>query len=593
MSKIDPSSVKAKYSNYINFVLLISLELFVVFISNSKLAGEDDLFWYLSTGRYIVESGTVPSSDVFGITTAGTPWIPFEWGWDVINYYIFSAGGYLGLHIFSTLLILIIINLILYNLIKLKTNYTLISIILVILLLGTAMRLSVKPHLISYLCIVLLLTIIIKYRYIDRKNYKILYYIPLIFLVWINMHMGVLAGLFLLGLYFLSELAGTVFSKRLKPGTITPLTKNELIRLGIILFLSAAATLLNPHGIKTFEHAFNIVSMKQLETIYEWVSPFSKIYLLSFSNFIYYIFIICLVPTAYFSFKNKDFTPILLCTGFFIYSLSAARLIVDFMLVSAVFAAISFNFILNTDKNKKLSEADNINKYIMACVIILLIVMIPGNYLYRITEHKRLFGYGIDENNFPVKMFDFMKKNGISTIGEKPFNSYETGGFFAWNFPDKKGFIGSRTISDEVWDNYTSVLNISPGFENIVKEKGFDYFMWTVPFLNYSQNPVLLDNGLLSYLFRDSSSWKLIYWNDNSFLFVKNEPKFQEIIKSFEYKYLTPFNLYFNTGYINKGFKEEKDIIEKETYRKLNEDPEGKFTKNILSYLKSLSQNNK
>jgi hypothetical protein len=582
------SAVNAKKSGSIsiNIILLIALELFIIFISNSKLAGEDDLFWYLSTGRYIVESSSIPSSDVFGFTTSGVPWIPFEWGWDIIIYYIHSAGGYLGLHILSTCLILIIINLIIYNLIKLKTNYTLISIAVVLLLLGIALRFSVKPHLISYMFIALLLTIIIRYRYINRGSYKILFYIPLIFLVWINMHMGVLAGLFLLGLYFLSELTGTVFSNRLKSQTVKALSKNELIRLGLVIFLSAAATLMNPHGIKTYLHAFHIISMKQLDIIYEWVSPFSEIYMFSFSNFIYYIFIIGLIPVFLYSVRNKDFTPLMLTTGFFVYSLSAARLMVDFMLVSVIFTTVSVNYIISIDKNEKLAAADNINKYVMACVIILLTVMIPGNHLYKITEHPRSFGYGIDENNFPVKMFDFMKRTNMTGIGEKPFNSYETGGFFAWNFPNKKGFIGSRTISDEVWNNYTSILNSQPGFENIIERTGFDYVMWSVPFLNYAQNPSLLDYGILSYLFRNNDKWKLVYWDDTSFLFVKNESKFNTIIKENEYIYISPYNAYFNKAHLGIGIENEKEVIDKEMSRKLKEDSEGRFTKHFLNNIK-------
>lgn len=575
------------YTSSVNIILLIAIEIFIVLISNSKLAGEDDLFWYLSTGRYIVQTGSIPSADVFGFTTAGIPWIPVEWGWDIINYYVHSAGGYLGLHILSTCIILLIFNLLLYNLVKLKTNYTVLSIVIVLLSLGISTRLSVKPHLVSYLSIALLLTVIIRYRYLNRDGYKALYFLPVIFLVWINMHMGVLTGLLLLSLYFVSELGGSFFAQKLSTSPVRPLSKKELIRLGMVIFLCASVTLLNPQAIKTYQFVFSVVSLKQLESIYEWMPPFSEMNLFTFTNFIYYTFIAGLIAVFIYSRKSKDIAPIIVCAGFFLYSLSAIRTTIDFMLVSSVFTAFSLSYLLKKEQSEKLMRIEIINKYVIAVVIILLIVMLPGNYLYKMTGQARTFGYGIDENNFPVKMFEFIKKNNIAEIGEKPFNSYETGGFFAWNFPGKRGFIGSRTINDKVWNEFTSILNIQPGFEKTVNETGFDYFMWMVPFLNYSQNPALLDNGLLSYLFRNNEEWKLVFWNDNSFLFVKNEAKFRNIIAENEYKYLTPFNFYFNREYLNKGIREEKSTTENELTRRQSQDPDGRFTRALINYVKN------
>lgn len=564
----------------INIIIIIAIELLTVFIANSKLAGEDDLFWYLSTGRYIVQTGTVPSSDVFGFTTAGIPWIPYEWGWDVLIYYIYSAGGYIALHVLSTLIILTIVNLILYNLIRLKVNYIIVSIIIPLLLLGAALRFSVKPHLVSYLCITLLLTIIIHYRYINRNSQKILFFIPLIFIVWINMHMGIMAGFFLLGLYFLSEAAGTIFSKKTL-SKIRPLTFKELSAAGIIILVSAIVTLINPHGIKTYEYAFKTVSLKQLEAIYEWISPLSGQYLFTFQNYIYYVFIIGIIPVFIYSYKQKDFLPFLLSAGFFLYSSRAIRFVADFMLVTAIFIPIAVDYLAWFKTNEK-SSIENFNKAIMAGVIVLLVVMIPGNYLYKITGHPRTFGFGIDESHFPVKLFSFLESSEIINKGERPFNSYETGGYFAWNFPGKKGFIGSRTISDSVWNEYTQIINIAAGFEEKLNKNGFDYFIWSVPFVNYAKNPALLDVGILSYLFKENNTWKLVYWTDNDFLFIKNEPKFKDIINSFEYKYLTPYNLYFDKKKISNGLENDRISTEIEINRKLNEDSKGIFTQAML-----------
>ena len=145
-----------------------------------------------------------------------------------------------------------------------------------------------------------------------------------------------------------------------------------------------------------------------------------------------------------------------------------------------------------------------------------------------------------------------MKENKITEIGSRPFNTYETGGYFVWNFPGKKNFIGSRSIDDNVWNDYLSIINTGQGFESKIDSLNFDYFIWMVPYVNYSQAPSLLDFGILSYLFRQTDKWKLVYWDDKSFLFVKNTPLYDEVVMRHEYRYVNPYNFYFR-----------KDIIER------------------------------
>jgi len=402
--------------------------------------------------------------------------------------------------------------------------------------------------------------------------------------------MGVLNGFLLMGLYFCAELLGTVFPKYFTSGNIRPFTYKELARLAGVIILAAASTLLNPHGIKTYQYAFHVVSLKQLEMIYEWQSPFSNIYLFTASNFFYYVFIAGIIPVIYYSYKRRDILPVLLCTVFFLNTLSAARLTIDYMLVSVIFITVSVNYIIEHSINIKVSNFLKLNPVPGISLIILilfLIFLIPGNQLFNLLGYTRTFGTGIDNYNFPVKMLKFVKESGIDSIGSRPFNTYETGGYFVWNFPGKKNFIGSRSLSDELWYNYTDIINLQPGFEKKIDSLLFDYFMWTVPLLNYSENPAMLDYGILSYLFNKHKNWKLVYWDDKSFLFVKNEPKFDAVISKSDYKYFNPYNFYFHKVNIDSALTEDKEILKKEIERKKTEDPSGIFSKKMVKYFQN------
>ena len=72
-----------------DYSMVVLFMAFITILTTFKLFLDDDVFWHLATGRFIVQNGYIPSTDVFGFITAGTKWIPFEWGWDVLTYLIY------------------------------------------------------------------------------------------------------------------------------------------------------------------------------------------------------------------------------------------------------------------------------------------------------------------------------------------------------------------------------------------------------------------------------------------------------------------------------------------------------------------------
>ncbi|MCE1165804.1 MAG: hypothetical protein LWX07_10430, partial [Bacteroidetes bacterium] len=172
---------------YFNYALVGIFFLFLVFFTTFKITGDDDVFWHLATGRYILNTHHVPSTDIFGFMSEGQTWMPFEWGWDVITFVVFKASGYVGLSVLRTVIFLAVFFVIYLILRKFKVNALFSVAFMFILSFAAIDRLTPRPHIMSYLFFVLLLYIIVKFRYTDRGKYKILYFIPVIFLLWANM----------------------------------------------------------------------------------------------------------------------------------------------------------------------------------------------------------------------------------------------------------------------------------------------------------------------------------------------------------------------------------------------------------------------
>ena len=97
VEKINPNK------KYFDYLLLLCFGIFICYFSTYKITGDDDVFWHMATGRYIIQTHNVPSTDIFGYMTQGQVWMPFEWGWDVLTYSVWSFSGYTGLSILRTI----------------------------------------------------------------------------------------------------------------------------------------------------------------------------------------------------------------------------------------------------------------------------------------------------------------------------------------------------------------------------------------------------------------------------------------------------------------------------------------------------------
>jgi hypothetical protein len=152
--------------------LLFFFLVLIIFLTTSKLTNEDDYFWHLATGRYIVQTFSIPTNDVFSYPTQGQRWLVTEWGWDVLTYFIYNSFSYIGLSVLNTLVFLILFGVFFFVLKKSKVNQSLITLFSIILVFGVFERLTPRPHIVSYLFIVILLCLLIYQKYLDRSSIR-------------------------------------------------------------------------------------------------------------------------------------------------------------------------------------------------------------------------------------------------------------------------------------------------------------------------------------------------------------------------------------------------------------------------------------
>ena len=571
----------------VNLFLLLSFALFLVFITSFKISGDDDIFWHLATGRYIVETKTVPSADIFGYVTAGQQWIPFEWSWDVLNYLVYTISGFAGISILRTLVFMVMFYFLFKLLQRIKVSIPIFIIVSTLLVFGIIDRLLPKPQIISYLFFTILLYLIIEYRNSRKVNHRFLYYIPVLFVIWTNMHMGVLLGSVILALFVISELLLFFIPKKLSTKEMQAPSKSDLKRVLLVFLLSLAALLINPFGFKTYTYVYTHLNMRMLEQVFEWYSPFNRVFEGSIFFYVYLVFAGASLLILYYSFRKMDVFAGILILVFLVFSTRAARYSLDYMVISAPFFAISLDYLLSKLKNKSiLAYLTNKRGIKIALALILLAISaaIMSDPLYKFLNYTRSSGFGIDNRDYPVKMFEFIKQNDIDKTGDRVFNSFDCGGYLIWELPGEKNFIDSRNLNDEIFYNYSVINEKAKGFEKKINEYDIEYIIWF--YSNLVNDPDEMQRTLIPYLIGKNDEWKLVYWDDNSFLFVKNISKFKDIISKYEYKIVNPYYYAFEREPLLKAYNENRQLVFEEIKRKMRTDPEGEFTNSFVKTFK-------
>ncbi len=562
-------------NKYIVWVLLASLLICIFALSSYKI-DDDDVFWHLATGRFVVENGYVPDKDVFGALTQNTEWIPFEWGWDVISYELYNTGGYNAIFIFRSLIFCLIFFIYFRLLKKFNVNSVISAVLLFILLMAVNDRLSPRPHMFTYLFFVVLLYLFTTFKYIDREKYfKRLFSLPLIFLLWGNLHLGVIAGGLLLFIFTLSEVIIYYYPSRFSNSENKALSREQLKKLAIISIASALVLLINPHGIQTYIYAYSHTKMKMLESILEWQNPFTGKIEMTFVVTLYKIFLFTGIIVLIYAYKKRDLTAAMIYLAFAVYSVRAIRFTVDYEIVIVFFIAVCVDYYLkhfiksNSFSDKLLNG--NITKVVFAVFFIYVSSQALSDNLYIALKYNKQSGWGINEEYIPVALFNFIKENNINGT---PFNNFESGGYLIWNSPGQKNFIDSRNINDEIFNEYMSILYMNPGFENKLEKDGVDYVIYFEPKL--AKYPNNLKKSITEFLFKNKN-WKLLYWDDKSMLFLKDIPKNAELISKYEYRVFNPYNALFNKKEFETAIANLPDIAVKEINRKAASEPRGYF----------------
>lgn len=295
-----------------------TLVVFVMVMRPGGMAGDPGIGWHVRIGEMIAQSWSVPKTDPKLLTTA--PWIHNQWLADVLFAAAIRIGGWPFLELGAIAVIVMALNAIVMLQLRRESaaDYGAFLVLLVLYCL-VGVQWFLRPVILSFFLFAVLSTLL--RRWYLESNVRILYAVPLLFLLWTNLHPGFSIGFLLLGAY---EVA-LVWSREFRRAWL-------LLICGLASLL---ATVVNPYGIAVHLQILSLLADNYFMNLnMEWLSP--DLSDLLFLPFVLVVSILPLVVSE--KLKPMDWVLLLLFSG---AALSSRRYIPFFGIAAApIFARL-------------------------------------------------------------------------------------------------------------------------------------------------------------------------------------------------------------------------------------------------------------
>jgi hypothetical protein len=458
-----------------------------VFYEARLFSVDPDLWWHVKVGQDILASHHWPTVDPYSFTVAGQPWIAYEWLGDVLLGWIAKTGGLLGLEILLFALASIVM-LALYGYATMKSGNSKAGFVVAGLMCSLAFAsFSLRPQMIGYLFLILVLIIMEKFR--QGKN-KALWFLPPIFLLWVNTHGSFIIGIGVVVFYLVVGLwefdAGTIEGHTW--------TRQQRVRLELALLLSLAVLPLTPYGTQVAVYPFNMAFGQpvNIANVQEWQPmPFElsggKLFLIAVIAF--------LAAQMMMRIKMPAGDAALFFGGFAMACLHRRFLLLFVPFFAPLAASLVARWLPRYDRGK---DHFYLNAAIMAAA-----VMGMGWYFPKTSDLEKAVA-----RIYPVQAVEYLRQH---PVPGPIFNSYGFGGYLVDKLPEQPVFIDGRGDLYEragIFGEYVEVTQLHAAAFQILA--------------SHKIEACLLDRKeALATVLKAMPDWDLLYTDSVSALFVR------------------------------------------------------------------------
>jgi hypothetical protein len=485
------ASAVSVLENVLSFPVMLGAFLVArVFYSTRDFSVDPDLWWHVKTGEMILQTHHWPTTDPYSFTVSGQPWMAAEWLGDVTFALVARAGGVRALDLLLIALgAAVVVALYVFG--TLRSGNCKSGFLAAALLCSLAIAsFNLRPQMFGYLYLVLTLIALERFR---QGHVRILWFLPPLFLVWINTHGSWIIGL---GVVFVVWVGGA-FKIQLGDIESEAWTPVNRCRIAFVFLLCLITVPMTPYGTQLAMYPFEVASKLPLSVanIMEW-QPLAfnlsggKLFLGIVSVFIF-------VQSAFrFRWRLEEFALFLF--GTIMACLHTRFLLLFVPFTAPLLATISARWLPRYDRAKNLYL---LNAVLIAGIVGAIIHYLPSNAF---VQQKM-------KEQFPVDAVEYMAQH---PVPEPMFNAYFFGGYLVWaSGPNHKVFIDGRSELYErggVLSDYLQIADVRPGALGILRSYGVE-------------SCLIQRDAPLATLLAASGEWRRMYSDSVSAIYVRSE----------------------------------------------------------------------
>jgi hypothetical protein len=200
-----------------------------------------DIWWHLRTGAWVLDHRAVPDTDPFSAYGQGRTWVAYSWLFEVLVTALHRALGLYGILLYRVLMSLTVVAAVHRFVVKREPRLLPAVALVGAALLALAPVLAERPWLFTILFTTLTLDVVLDLR--AGRAPPHVWLLPLVYVVWANVHIQFVYGL---GVLALGCLAPTLDHWM---GHDATLGRRRLVLLSLTCLL---ATLVNPYHVRLY-----------------------------------------------------------------------------------------------------------------------------------------------------------------------------------------------------------------------------------------------------------------------------------------------------------------------------------------------------
>jgi hypothetical protein len=450
-----------------------------------------DNWWHLKVGEWILRNHSFPHTGIFSATAANRPWAAYSWGYEVLLALSYKWFDIVGMGVFGTVLTVLVAVSVYRMTRRLSGRFWIGWLIATVACSVFLFTMCPRPVYFTMILFATELTLI--FEAIRNGRVQPLYWLPLVFFLWANLHIQFIYGLAIVGM-----LVGVNLVQRLAAASgwnpeylsppVLPLGPVAAVFAGCIL-----ATCISPYSYHLYGIVYGYASAKLPYKMIREMQP------ITFQVPSHYLQLL-LTGAGFFALGRKKQVDLFKFGMLVLATVVGYRMMRDSWFICIAAAACI------ADIPAPEGARDRAENW-FECLGLAGFLVVAGLLFARNTDFNRA---GLDakiSSVFPVDAVNYLRKH---PHPGPMYNDFDWGGFLIWYMPDYPVAIDGRTdlYGDEIGGRF---FDTGSGDESYL----------TDPYLDEAGIVLLEKETPLGALLRNDQRFQKIYEDRLAVMFVK------------------------------------------------------------------------